>query len=48
MEGIVVHMVIGFALFIPLGFITAMYQYRKATEKEKELEHRKEMMDDEF
>jgi uncharacterized protein YneF (UPF0154 family) len=44
MEGVAVHMVIGLLLFTPIGFFVAMYQYRKAIEKEKEEEHRREMM----
>jgi hypothetical protein len=39
MEGIVVHLVIGMLLFTPVGFLTAMYQHRKAMEKAKHAEH---------
>jgi hypothetical protein len=44
MEGVVVHMVIGLLISGPIGFMTAMYQYRKMIEKEKEEAHRREMM----
>jgi len=44
MEGVAVHMLIGLLLFVPVGFFTAMYQYRKAIDKAKEEEHRREMM----
>ncbi|MEI7499396.1 MAG: hypothetical protein WCK84_03010 [Bacteroidota bacterium] len=41
MEGVVVHMVIGLILFTPIGFITALYQHRKAESKAKEEEQKR-------
>ncbi|MCK9219687.1 MAG: hypothetical protein PHF97_11165 [Bacteroidales bacterium] len=43
MEGVVVHMIIGLILFTPIGFLTAMYQDRKAI-KEEEKKHTKERL----
>jgi hypothetical protein len=45
MEGVVVHMLIGLIIAGPIGFITAMYQYRKTVEKAKEEEHLRQMME---
>ncbi len=45
MEGVVVHMVIGLLIAAPIGYITAMYQYRKKIEKAKEEEHLRHMME---
>ncbi|MCX6282917.1 MAG: hypothetical protein NTW31_01570 [Bacteroidetes bacterium] len=36
MTGVVVHMIIGFLLFTPLGFIVGMLQHRREQEKEEE------------
>ncbi len=36
MTGVVVHMMIGFILFTPLGFIVAMLQHRREQEREEE------------
>jgi hypothetical protein len=36
MVGVLVHLIIGFILFTPIGFIVAAYQYKKGKEKEFE------------
>lgn len=36
MTGVVVHMIIGFLLFTPVGFIVAMFQHKKELEREQD------------